>query len=232
MPKILLVLHGWQSSKEKWAKVKKEIEKQGIKVIAPDLPGFKKELDKPWDLDNYLEWLEMFVEKNSLKLNNGFYLLGHSFGGRIALKFARKYPEALKGLILVSPAGTRKKINPMIKIFASIAGFFSFMPGYELLRKIFYFKILRKGDYFKASGNLKETFKKVVSEDLSYIFEYISTPTLLIWGEKDDYTPIEQGYLMNKKISNSKMEILKGLSHTPYLENPELLAEKIIGFIK
>jgi len=159
-------------------------------------------------------------------------LLGHSFGGRIALKFAKKYPEALNGLILVSPAGTRRKTNPMIKIFASIAKFFSFIPGYKFLRKIFYFKILKKGDYFKASGNLKETFKKVVAEDLSYIFEYISTPTLLIWGDKDDYTPIEQGYLMNKKISNSKMEVLKGLGHTPYLENPELLAEKIIEFVK
>ncbi len=230
--KTVLILHGWQSSKEKWAKVKKEIEKQGIEVIAPDLPGFKQELDKPWDLDNYLEWLEDFVEKNYLKLNNGFYLLGHSFGGRIALKFARKYPEALNGLILISPAGTRRKINPIIKILAGIASFFSFMPGYEFLRKVFYFKILKKSDYFKASGNLKETFKKVVSEDLSYILEYISTPTLLIWGDKDDYTPIEQGFLMNKKISNSKMEILKGLGHTPYLENPELLAEKIIKFVK
>lgn len=222
----LFVLHGWRSSKEKWERVKERLEKKGIEVIIPDIPGFKKDLERPWNLDNYVNWFFNFSQKREK-----FFLLGHSFGGRIAIKFAVKFPEKLEGLILLSSAGIKRKASFFIRFFKKLK-VFSFLPGFPFLRKIFYKFVLRKTDYLKVKGNLKETFRNVISEDLTPFLEKIRTKTLILWGEKDKVTPLADGYLMKKKIKDSELEIFKDLSHTPHLENPQLLSEKILNFIK
>jgi len=229
----LIILHGWQSSKEKWREVKREIEGQGIKVIVPDLPGFKKEneLKKAWNLDDYVEWVAKFAKGN---IKEPFFLLGHSFGGRVAIKFAAKYPERLKGLILVSAGGveaekTLKELT--ISILAPYLKKFSFLPGYRFLREFFYRFILRKTDYLRAKGFLKETFKKVIQEDLVPLLGKIESGALIIWGEKDKILPLRDAHIMNQKIKNSKLEILRNIGHNPHLKNPKLLSQKITNFI-
>ena len=225
--KTLIILHGWQSSKEKWQKVKENIESDEIEVIVPDLPGFKPEteLKKPWTLDNYVEWLKDFSQDKEK-----FFLLGHSFGGRVAIKFASRYPEKLYGVILVSAAGIKKeykisKITPFLKKF-------SFLPGWQFFRKIFYRYLLRKTDYLLIEGPLKQTFKNVIEEDLTSLLKEIKVPVLIIWGEKDKITPLSDAYLIKKEIKFSQLEILPDLGHTPHLENPELLAQKIKEFLQ
>jgi len=233
--KSIVILHGWYSSKERWQKVKEIIEKEGIKVEIPDLPGFKEEtrLNNPWCLDDYLNWTEKFIEdkKNSGELTEPFFLLGHSFGGRVAIRFAIKNPEKLKGLILLSAAGIKPKEN-FIANSSLIFKQLYFLPGYGLFRKFFYKFILRKTDYIKLEGTMKETFKKVISEDLGDLLSEIKAETLILWGEKDNVTPLSDACFMKEKIINSKLEILKGLNHTAYFENPEIVGPKILDFIE
>jgi len=233
--KSIILLHGWRSSKENWEKIKKNLEKEGFTVMIPDLPGFKEEtkLNNSWDLNNYIDWMEDFIKnkKNSGELTEPFFLLGHSFGGRIAIKFAVKHPEKICGLILISSAGIRPK-KSLISNFTPFLKKLDFLPGYSIFRKIFYKLILRKTDYLKTEGALKETFKKIIEEDLTSILSQIQNKTLILWGEKDKLTPISDAYLMKAKIKNSKLEIFKGLSHISYLENPEIISKKILDFIK
>jgi pimeloyl-ACP methyl ester carboxylesterase len=229
----IIILHGWQSSKEKWQAVKENLEKQGLKVIVPDLPGFKKEteLKKPWDLDDYIDW---FTQLNNRE-DESFFLLGHSFGGRMAIKFAVKYPEKLKGLILVSAAGIKHKKTFKQNLFfqiAKIGGKFSFLPFFNFFRKAFYKFIVREKDYVHTQGFLKDAFKKIITEDLTDYLEKIKISTLIIWGGKDKITPLSDAHLINKKNPNSKLEVLKNVGHSPHQEAPEILAEKIINFIK
>lgn len=234
----IIILHGWASSAEKWQVVKQGIKEQGIRVIVPDLPGFKKEteLSQSWNLDDYVDWLANFFSKACPEPAEGF-LLGHSFGGRIAIKFAAKYPEKLKGLILVSSAGIKHKRTPYIRAIldmAKIGRQCRFAPFFPFLRKIFYKYILRRTDYINAEKMpfLKETFKNIIREDLTQSLSQIKTPTLIIWGEKDKITPLSDAYLMNKEIPNSKLEILKNMGHAPHSENPKNLAQKITNFIE
>lgn len=232
--KTLIILHGWQSSKEKWQNVKENIESNEIKVLLPDLPGFKPEteLEKPWDLDDYVEWLKDFSRDREK-----FFLMGYSFGGRVAIKFAVKYPQKLYGLILVSSAGIRKP-RTLNLIFLAIARFVKSILGLlklkkveDFLRKIFYLYILRKPDYYKAKGHLKETFQKIIEEDLTPLLKEIKIPVLVIWGEQDKITPLENALLMKNEIKFSQLEVLSNIGHTPHLENPELLAQKIKSFV-
>ena len=224
----IIILHGWGSSKEKWKKVKENLEREGIEVIIPDIPGFLKEteLQKPWALQDYLKWFCEFS-----KDKEKFFLLGHSFGGRISIKFAQKFPEKLKGLILVSAAGIKKK-KRIISYFVPFLKKFWFLPGYNLLRKLFYKFVIRRSDYFQASNVMKETLKQVIQEDLTADLSQIKIKTLIIWGEKDKITPIKDAFLMKEKIQGSKLEILKKTTHTPYLECPDVLSQKIVNFIK
>jgi len=226
--KKLVILHGWQSSKEKWQKVKEAFEKEELEIIAPDLPGFKKanQLKLPWNLDNYVNWLKDFCDR----FPEPFFLLGHSFGGRIAIKFAVKYPEKLKGLILVSAAGIRKG-KPLISKIVPLFKKFSFLPGYYFFRKVFYKFVLRKTDYLEAKGTMKETFKKVIAEDLTSYLSKIKIPTLILWGQKDKITPLNNAYLMNKEIPVSTLEIIPGAGHEINLTHPEELVKFIRDFI-
>lgn len=234
----LIILHGWQSSKEKWQRVKEDIEKSGIEVLVPDLPGFKSELalEKGWNLDDYIDWFNSF-SKDLEK----FFLLGHSFGGRIAIKFASKYSERIKGLILVSAAGLKPKKNyyleiltfpTRVEILKRIFSLPILSNFYSLLREIFYRYILRKTDYLKAKGAMKETFKKIIEEDLTPLLAQIQTPTLIIWGNKDKITPLKDAYFIKEKIKNSKLEILENVGHAPHLETPEKLSETILRFLE
>mgnify|MGYP001580809702 CR=1 FL=1 len=229
--KTIIILHGWGSSKEKWENVKKFLEEQGIRVLALDLPGFKPEnqLKQAWRLDDYVEWVKPKVGEGKV------FLLGHSFGGRIAMKFAVKYPHLLQGLILVSAAGI-KDTSLKTNFFGFLAGIsqklkISQCPCYGFLRKIFYKFILRKNDYFRANPIQKEIMQKAINEDLTGLLKDISLPTLIVWGRKDKTTPLKNAYLMKEKIQGAKLKILPCVGHSPHLENPGLLADKIKEFL-
>ena len=230
----ILILHGWGRGNFSWQETKQILEKNGFLVFAPDLPGFGQEPppEKPWALDDYLEWINEYINKNEL---TEFFLLGHSFGGRLAIKLAARYHEKLKGLILVSAAGLKSTANvreTRISTLASYLKKLAFLPGYNFFRKFFYRFIIKKSDYFEAKGVMKGTLIKVISEDMTPLLEKIKMPALIIWGENDKTLPVADGYLMNKKIENSRLVIMKGIDHTPQLEAPELLAQKIIDFVK
>lgn len=230
--KSLLVLHGWGSNSGRWQQVAELLAQKGIQVIIPDLPGFglTHEPTTAWNLDNYVDFLNEFSEKVP-ELGREFYLMGHSFGGSIAVKFTVKHNQKIKKLFLVSAACVRK-VKLSKKIFyrlSKIVKVFSFVPGYTLARKAFYKFILRKSDYpHVKEGIMKETYIKVVSEDLSWRLPFIKVPTIIMWGDKDTSTPLADAEIINQKIRNSKLIIVPNAKHSLQLEVPEVLAQKII----
>lgn len=237
--KTIIVLHGWQSSSEKWQNIKQGLEKQGLRVFVPDLPGFKPEnqLLRPWRLDDYVNWLKAVYGGQS-PVNWPVILLGHSFGGRVAIKFAAKYPELLSGLILVSAAGVsknsfKKRVTAFCARLAKKTGARQ-CPLWLLCRKPFYRFVLRKTDWLKAENNpvLRETMRLALDEDLTPLLPQIEIPTLIIWGSKDKATLLQDGQLMHQKINGSRLEVLRGVGHTPHLECPELLVSKLVDFFQ
>ncbi len=232
--KTLVILHGWQSSKEKWEKVKKEIEVSGIKVLVPDIPGFKQEneLKRPWDLNDYANWFEGYI--HSQNLSEGFFLLGHSFGGALATKYILKNPSKINRLFLVAAACVRKKTlkRKILARLSKIIKRFSFLPLYPLFRKATYKFIIRNSDYPQTKGFLEDTYLNIINEDLSPVLNKIKIQTVLIWGDKDKATPLRDGLLIKSQITNSRIEIIKGADHKLNTKNSEKLAEIIIRFME
>jgi len=233
----LLILHGWDGSSNSWVDVQKILASRGLKVIVLDLPGFGKSSSPsfPWGVADYSELVLNFINKMGLRKVD---LLGHSFGGRIAIKFAVSHPEKLKKLILCASAGIKHPLTPFQLIILKISIFGNFLFSKRPLKRLkdiaqnFFYTFLRHKDYVKAKGVMKEILKKVLEEDLKPELSQIKANTLLIWGEKDKAVPLDDAHLMKKSISQSTLEIILGASHTPNLEFPEKVANIVINFLK
>jgi len=234
---VLLILHGWGGSSDSWQKVIDILEKENIKLIVPDFPGFGKSKTPPqaWSVQNFVEWLKEFLE--NLKIDK-FFLLGHSFGGRVAIKFAVNFPEKLKALILVNSAGIKPKWGPKetLIFYLALLGNAIFAKNFlkrfkDKARNIFY-RFFRDRDYGKAKEEMKETMKKVIEEDLFPLLPQIRVKTFILWGEKDNVVPLKYGKMMKEKIENSELIIFPNVRHSPHLEIPEKFSEKIIEILK
>lgn len=222
----VLILHGWGSNSEKWQGVGELLAEKGAKVIIPDLPGFgqSQEPSRAWNLDDYCGFVEEFVKYLNLEK---FFLLGHSFGGETAVKYSLRFPEKIEKLFLIDASciRTRDFRKKLLYIVSKIFKIFSFIP---FLRKAFYRFIVGKSDYLSTEGVMRDTYLKVIGEDLSAILSQVQVPTVIIWGEKDDITPLKDGYLIKEKIQNSRLEVIPRVKHNPHLESPEKLASLIL----
>lgn len=232
----LLILHGWGSSSDSWEKVGKKLSKE-YKVVIPDLPGFGKSSlpQKAFSLKDYSDFVLKFT--NKLKIST-FYLLGHSFGGRIAIKFAILHPEKIKKLILCNPAGIKPKpgIKTRILFFISQIGNAVFsqrcLERFRDGARNFYYFFLKNKDYVKANGIMKETMKEIIKEDLLPKLSQILAETLIIWGEKDKILPLKYAFLFKEKIANSKLVKIPKVDHSPHIEVPEKLSQIIFNFLQ
>lgn len=230
MEKNIIILHGWASKLERWDQLRKGLEQKGWQVFLPSLPGFgKNSLIKPWGLDDYLFWLQDWIRNKNL---DDFFLLGHSFGGSIAIKYAAQRPKQLRGLILVNSAGVRKRLTLKKLIFlpiAKIGKLVFFIPPLCFFKKpavwLFY-TFIREKDYYQANPVMKKTLKIIFKEDLRKISKRVKVPSLILWGEKDKLTPLVHGRLFNQKIAKSKLIVYDNVGHNlPFVKTRELIEE-------
>src|SRR3989344_1093017 len=230
----MLILHGWGSKSDRWQAVAELLAQKNFQCIIPDLPGFgqSQEPNMVWNLNNYVEWVLEFSQKIP-QLNKSFYLLGHSFGGALGSKFSIKYNQKVERLFLVGAACIRKKTikKQVLGRVSKFVKLFSFLPMYPLAKKAFYKFVVGGNDYLRARGIMKETFLKVISDDLSQLLASVKVPTVIIWGDKDDTTLVEDAYFINKKIPGSKLIIIPGGDHDLEIKVPEVLSEKILEHI-
>ncbi len=227
-----LILHGWGSKSDRWEAVGELLSKKGLMVVIPDLPGFGKsqEPKEAWSIDDYVD-LVMELLKNFPEFKDEFYLFGHSFGGAIAVKFSIKYPQRIKKLFLAAAACIRKKTTAKSYLhkISKIMKVFSFLPLYKQLRNAIYKFIIKKSDYPFVEGVMKETYVKVVLEDLSQKLLFVKVPTVIIWGDQDELTPVEYSHIINQKIEKSKLIILPNIKHNlDRHDHPEVLTDKIL----
>ncbi len=231
--KVILFLHGWRDNLHTFDALASFLSPTS-RVIRLDLPGFgKSEMPKEtWDLNDYVQFVKNFIQKLNIQVDT---LVGHSFGGRIAIK-----GEATKNLrphkiILIGSAGIAKSCtfrNSILKVFVKVGGLITYIPPLvfwreELRKKIYGFI---GSDYLNA-GALKETFLKIISEDLSASAKKITTPTLLIWGESDTETPVSLGKQLSQLIHNSELKVINGAGHFVYREKSQEVAKLIQEFL-
>lgn len=227
--KTLIFLHGWGVDSKLWFKLIPELINKNYSLYFLDLPGFGQSQDPNtiYDIDDYKKIVYGFIKKLGL---NKINLVGHSFGGSIAIKVASENPNFLTKLVLVNAAGIRddskrKKLrNTFAKVISPL-----FSPSFmQPLRTKFYQMI---GSEYLNIPAMSKIFTKVVSENLMPLLSKINEPTLIISGNKDNVTPLVQAQEMNKKIKKSELVVLSA-GHFSFLDAPEKFVKELIKFIE
>ncbi len=226
---VLVFLHGWQRSHRDFDIIAQNFNKIGFSTLLIDLPGFgKSNLPQfAWTIEDYADFLSDFFQKISkssrfLQKNLSYILIGHSFGGRVVIKFAAKYPIMVKKIILIASGGVRHKSLKIIslKYLSKIGKFFLKTLKLSKLSQALQTKF-SSPDYLALSGIMKQIFLNVINEDLILEANKIKCPTLIIWGENDEELPLQDALILGKAISNSSVKILKNAGHFVFLEKPE-----------
>lgn len=233
----LLFLHGWGSNSQAFNCVT-ELLKEEYQIIKLDFPGFGKSDMPPvsWNMGQYADMTAKFIAMLDLKEVN---LIGHSFGGRVIMKLNAFHPEVkIKRIALVDSAGILppKTVKKTLKIKVFKLG--KKVLTIPIVKKMFpdalehYRNMFGSSDYNNTSGVLRETFVKVVNEDLAPYLKKIMCPTILIWGDQDDATPLSDAKIMEKEIPDAGLVVIEGGGHFSFLKNPYLVSEVMKSFFK
>ncbi|QVK17801.1 alpha/beta hydrolase [Mycoplasmatota bacterium] len=227
----ILLLHGWGQSTKAFTEISQHLA-TSFTVYNIDLPGFglSEKPPYPYNTKDYADIIKGIVDYYQL---DNLIIIGHSFGGRIAIKYTTMYNHVEK-LVLIDSAGIvhKKKLNYYLKVYT-----------YKLLKKCFSIPFLKKykqkllgrfgsSDYKNADNFMKQILVKVVNEDLRHEMNKIICPTLLIWGTEDNETPIEDAYIMKKMLGDAGIVKIENAGHFSYLENRYLFLSVLDVFLK
>lgn len=232
----VLLLHGWGASSTLFASTMAGLE-HAFTLIAPDFPGFGATPPPPaaWSVDDYMTWLVSLLD--SLNIQRA-HVLGHSFGGRVAIRLASERPDRVAKLVLTDSAGIRpqRTLTYWVRVstFKTLRwlGHSVVMP--PPLRRWASAQSTKRSstDYRQATGTVRGSFVRVVNEDLRPALSRIQAPTLLIWGERDEDTPLADAHLMERLIPDAGLVVFAGAGHYAYLEQPGRFCRIVATFFQ
>lgn len=209
-----MFLHGYLADKRSFYYQTEYFSSNGFEVVAPDFIGFgaSSPLRDSWSVGDYAKWLADFIRAEKLERP---HIVAHSFGARVALKALSDDKRLANGLVITGGAGLVKPRSPR---------YIRRVKAYRAVKKIFPRLAERKfgsEEYRTLSPVMKESYKKIVNEDLRACASRIENRTLLIYGSGDTVTPAnEEGETFHSLIKGSRLEIISG-GHFCFCENAE-----------
>jgi pimeloyl-ACP methyl ester carboxylesterase len=217
----LILVHGLSGSSRWWRRNIHALA-EDYQLYLIDLPGFgrMRHASQRYALDEIARGIVLWMEAVGL---TRAHFIGHSMGGYISLWIAAAYPERVKSLILVSPAGI-----PHIR---SLRGY-----AFPLLRALrsfslpFFFILLT--DALRAGPLvIVRTAQNLLTKDIRDALQKISAPTLLIWGEDDSLIPPVFGDILCREIRQARLIILKHAGHVSMFDRPEAFNRAVLAFL-
>lgn len=215
----VVLLHGWGAASATMALVHDDLARR-YDVTAIDLPGHGRSGLPPeaWGTAEYTTCVLAVMDRLGIARP---HVVGHSFGGRIALDLAARHPDRIDKLVLISSAGLRppRSVGYVLRAGAAkVARGLGRVGGARgrAMRDRVYSKVASP-DYAKA-GPMRATFVKVVNEDLTSLLPSIQAPTLVIWGSHDTETPPVMGRRIARLIPHARLAVITGAGHYPFLD--------------
>ena len=242
-----VLIHGTFASLhafDDWAKILKK----KYRVIRMDLPGFGITGPNPhakYSIEKYAEFISVFISELGIEK---CHLAGNSLGGWLAWEFALQHQEKVEKLILIDAAGYINDKNlPLPFVIAQtpvLRNVFNYVPlavVRRFVRQVFYDQskvtdqlVQRYFDLFHREGN-KEAFVKIANsyfvQNTHSLFQ-LKVPTLVLWGEKDNWLSVDQSERFVHDLPNAKRIIYENVGHVPMEEIPDETAKDVIEFLE
>lgn len=217
----ILFLHGWGCDGSIFQSVAKRLPNYTNYLV--DFVGFGKSA-KPsiegWTVFDYVNDVVRFMDEQKL---TKVTIVGHSFGCRVAMVLSALHPQRVSKLLLVAPAGIRR---PSFARWCKVAKYklHKFLCKMGLAQNVtsHYGSV----DYNACESWMKNTFVKVVNQDLSKYAKSITCPTLIINGNADTQTPLKHAKSLSRLIKNSSLVEIGG-DHFAFFSTPQAFARTI-----
>lgn len=209
-PAAVVALHGWGRNRQDWSATL-----QGYDALALDLPGFgaTPPPETGWTTMQYAEWVTEVLEGLDRPV-----LVGHSFGGRIAVKVGATRPELVRGLVLTGvpllrPQATGAKPAWQYRLVRTLHK--RGLVGEDRMEA--WRRRYGSADYVAAQGVMREVLVKAVGEDYTHELERIRThklPVAMVWGEHDTAAKTEMARTARDLLGDeADLTVVDGSAH-------------------
>ncbi len=250
-----MLIHGLAGSSRTWDAVMPVLAER-YDVIAPDLLGHG-ESAKPmgdYSLGAFASGLRDFLAVLDVK---SVTIVGHSFGGGVAMQLAYQHPELVDRLVLVGSGGLGREVSWLLRSLS--------LPGAEYIMPIAFPKPLvdratelgrflgrrnirspKLAELWRGYSSLAgaenrqafvRTMRSVIdiggqtvnASDRLYLAARV--PMLIVWGDHDGIIPVRHGIEAHQAIASSRLEIIEGVGHFPHVESPARFNEVLLDFL-
>lgn len=234
---LVVLLHGWGCEGETYRSIV-QLLKGTYRVVIPDIPGFGKSDEPPfgWSNKDYADWAEAFIGSFGEKK---LTLLGHSFGCRILSELVVRdsLPFEVDRMVFIGGAGVLSRELPRYLrgfrwfcvrdwLASTRIGRTLFPKGKERVR------LTADGDYAELSKGMRRCYLNTVKTDCTPFYEKFPMPTLLVYGENDRETPVEDGRKMERLIPDAGLVVVPNAGHYCFLEQPYYFNEVMKSFLE
>jgi pimeloyl-ACP methyl ester carboxylesterase len=251
-----MFIHGLTSSRRNWTHLVEKLNTDH-RLLAPDLfgHGASDKLMGDYSLGAHAATLRDLLDQLEIERVT---LVGHSFGGGIAMQFCYLFPERVERLVLVSSGGLGRSVSPLLRA-ATIPGAGLVLPviasGWVRGRVEAAGRVLSSTGW-RASADTTEIwrgFTSLADADSRRAFlattrgvidpggqtvsahdhlpQAIDIPTLVVWGTKDRMIPAWHATTAHEVIADSQVVLFEGAGHFPHLDEPERFAQLVSDFI-
>lgn len=222
----VLFLHGWGCDTGIYAAHMDALGEKAS-IVALDFPahGESDEPPRPWGVGDFADQVAKLLETLEIQTVD---IVAHSFGARVAVYLAAHQPERVRKLVITGGAGLKKPADShsgrrtaRYKRLSAVARAVGRLPLLKTPMKLAQERLIQKygsKDYAALSESMRPTFVKIIAEDLTPLLKDIVSPTLLIWGENDEETPLWMGRAMERAIPDAGLVVFEGRSHYAFLE--------------
>jgi pimeloyl-ACP methyl ester carboxylesterase len=234
----LLVVHGGTGGAQDW-RLNMEQLTDKYTVYLPDMPGFglTEPLQGDYQVPQATEFLEGFTSELGLK---HFHLLGHSFGGSIALNYALTFPYQITKLVLVSSLGLGKEIafwirwtsnKPMCRCLGKSALAVLKTAKWTIKHLLLPFDF--KLPFSETSISLGSSVTNFRAQTCGFPgrLAELLMPTLVVWGARDPVVPFQQAYAAAEVIPDCQVRVFQGSGHSVYRERLDEFSATLCGFL-
>ena len=223
------MIHGWGARMELLQPLAVTLSQLGYRCLLADLPGFGDSDEPPraYSVRDYVEFCLALLDAHGL---DSAHYFGHSLGGRIGLMLAADYPQRVRGLALSNSAGI--KVEPRLAQKLRLALYRGARKSLETVGasgvkdrlQRMYARRYGSADYRQASPIMRATLVNIVNQDLLDCARRAAAPTILIWGDADQDTPLWMGRKLEASMPDAALIVHQGAGHYAYLDEPEQTA--------
>jgi pimeloyl-ACP methyl ester carboxylesterase len=230
----VLALHGWGRSRRDFATVL-----AGLPAVALDLPGFGSSPppEQVCGSAGYAELVASAAEEVTCRQPavtapdgaGGLLVLGHSFGGCVAVQLAAARPDLVASLVLCGVPRLARGVLPPARpklAYRALRGLRrAGLVGESRLEAAR--RRYGSADYRNADGVMREVLVRVLAEDLEDQVRLLRCPVELVWGEEDTAAPIAVARRVAELLPGAALRALPGVGHLVPLEAPQPLREAV-----